>query len=117
MSLHFGATFAFQALKLRFSFHPLGRRRNTERAAKACDCANDRDRIALVSQVVNERLVDLDLVERESTQVTQARISSAEVVHRDADTEVAQLRENGYRHFSVLEQHSLRNLDFEPTAG
>ena len=64
--------------------------------------------------VADERLVDLDLVEREAAQIAQRRIAGAEIVHRDADAEVAQRVQGRERRAAVGEQHRFGDLEFEP---
>ena len=48
------------------------------------DRPDDCRRVLVMRQVANERLVDLDLVERKAAQIAQRGIAGAEIVHRDA---------------------------------
>src|SRR5712691_7548536 len=52
-------------------FDALGRGRNSQGAAKSSDGAHDRHRLGTAVQVANERLIDLDLVERKFPQIAQ----------------------------------------------
>ena len=68
----------------------------------------------IVRQLPHEGAIDLDLVEREGAQIAQARIAGAEIVHRDAHAEAAQLMQ--HREIGVVlgEQHRFGDLELEP---
>src|SRR3954447_22861991 len=82
ISLHSVATFVGQECKLLLSFNAFGDDRHLEPVAETNDGANDRGRLRVTADVDHEGAVDLDLVERKSLQITQGRITAAEIVHR-----------------------------------
>src|SRR5205814_9883327 len=59
------------------------------------------------------RAVDLDLVERERAEIAQGRIARAEIVHRNADAETAQLMQRAYGQVVRGKQHGLGDFQFE----
>ncbi|MNG37897.1 hypothetical protein D3C84_1253860 [compost metagenome] len=65
------ATLRRQPAHLLFRLNPLGRGLDHQAVGQVGNGADDRHRLAAVAHVVHERLVDLDPVERERTQVTQ----------------------------------------------
>ena len=81
---------------------------------EAGDGANDRLRVVALRHVAHERAVDLDLVEREAAQIGERRVAGAEVVHRDAHAEPAQLMQRRQRVGLVLQQHRFGDLEVEP---
>ena len=87
---------------------------HVEAVREAGDALDDRERALLVRDVLHERAVDLDLVEREAAQVAQAGVAGAEIVHREVDAERAQLMQGGERGRGVLHQHGLGDLEFQP---
>ena len=72
--------------------------------AKTGDRADDRLGVSLFAQALDERLVDLDLLEGEFTQIVERGIARAEVVERYADAEVLELLHCRQRSVVVLEQ-------------
>src|ERR1700680_4115499 len=93
ISLDFSATLVAKLEKLLLGLDAFGCRGDPERAAEPDDGTDDGNRVRLVIEVANERLVDLDLVEGKLSQVAEARIPGAEIVHRDAHAEFPQLME------------------------
>src|SRR4051812_10059063 len=86
-ALDFRAALCAQALELLNVLDAFRRRRHPEAQAEARDSPHDRDAVLAALELLHERAVDLDLVEREAAQVLQRRIPRAEIVHRDADAE------------------------------
>src|SRR5207244_13247092 len=78
------AAFGAQAAQLGFGFDAFGGDGDAEPLAEADDGTDDRLRVAIGIDFLHEGAVDLDLVERKTAQVTQARIAGAEIVHRAA---------------------------------
>ena len=68
---------------------------------------------AIRSLTLNERLVDLDLVERKTAQITQAGISRAEIVERDPDVHRPQLMQGLQRPLILIQQHAFGHLEFQ----
>jgi hypothetical protein len=63
ISLTFVAAFGLEAVKIIFSLTPLGGHDDTEARSAADDRARDRLRVDVGTEIVDERAVDLDLVE------------------------------------------------------
>jgi len=112
-ALAFVAALAAQAAQFGLGLDAFGGDRHAEAAAERDDRADDRLRIVIGIEVAHERLVDLDLVERERAQIAQRRVAGAEIVHRDAHASarsaccVAVL-------VALVEQQGLGDFDLEP---
>src|SRR6185312_6133240 len=65
-------------------------------------------------QVLQERLIDLDLVERKTVQIGETRIGGAEIVERDFHADLVELAQVGAGAPRVLQQRRLGDLDLEP---
>ena len=63
--------------------------------------------------VAHERFVDLDAVRREARDVRERRIAGAEVVERDAATELPQSLQRALAPSRVLDEQRLRDLDLD----
>src|SRR5437868_826432 len=87
VTLRLGAAFLAHAAELLSGLDTLGCRRDAKPASEPRNRPHDRDRIRVLAEIADERLIDLDLVERKLAQIAQARIAGAEVVHRDAHAE------------------------------
>src|SRR5260370_569674 len=70
------------------------------------------DEIAL-RQLVGERLVEVDDVDREPAQVAQGRVAGAEVVECDAQAEVAQPLQATDARLALPDEERLGDLDDE----
>ena len=68
-------------------------------------------------QLLDERAVDLDLVEREALQIAEARIAGAEIVERDADAHAAQRMEDRDHASRAFQEDRFGDLDLEPVRG
>src|SRR6185503_5995815 len=74
--------------------------------------ADDRD--ALVARGdVDERAVELDLVDREAAQAGQRRIAGAEIVEDDTEAVAAQLLEGLAAERAMLDEQALGDLELE----
>src|SRR5882757_10701936 len=71
------AAFGAQAAQFGFGLDALGGDGDAEPDAEADDRTHDRLRVGVRTEVAHERLVDLDLVERKTAQIAQARIAGA----------------------------------------
>ena len=69
--------------------------------------------MAIGLQVLDERAVDLDLVEAELLQIAEGRIAGAEIVHCDRDTQPAQPTQCGKRFVGLVQQDTFGDLDFQ----
>ena len=67
-----------------------------------------------LEHALRERLVDLDLVEREDGEVVDRGVSGAEIVEGERDAEVLQLPDRRQMSSLVFEQRRLRDLKFQP---
>src|ERR1700754_4976424 len=87
ISLRLVAKFVAQEMQLRVGLDAFRQHRQTEPAYKTKHRPyNGRGLIVGIDRL-NERTVDLDLVERKCAQVRERRIAGAEIVHGDANTE------------------------------
>src|SRR5579872_871049 len=83
IALHGVAALFGQETKLFLGFHAFGHDRHFQAMTEADDGANDRRRLRIAAEIHDEGAVDLDLVEGERLQITQRRVTAAEIVHRD----------------------------------
>jgi len=113
VTLPVGAAQFEQQRALLLGLDALGGGFDAEARAERRDRLDDHGRVAVTVDVLDEGTVDLDLVERERAQVAERRIAGAEVVHRDAHAERAQLVQHGDDHLVVLQQHRLGDLELE----
>src|SRR5450756_1444449 len=114
ITLAFVATLRRHQLHLLFRFDAFGDHDFVEASAEAGDGADDGAGIALVAEIADERLVDLDLIERELAQVVERGVAGAEVVERQADAEILHLLHRLQGAFVVLEQQTLGYLQLDP---
>src|ERR1019366_1722937 len=91
ITLAFVAILRTHKLHLLFRFNAFSDHGFVEASAETGDGANDRPGVALVSKIANERLVDLDLMERELAQVVERGVADAKIVERQADAEIVKL--------------------------
>src|SRR4051812_8060217 len=93
---------------------PLRDHAHAERAGHADDRLHDRVVAATVlAEVVHERAVDLELVERVATQVAERRVPGPEVVEQQPHAEPLERLQGLGRGGRLLEQHALRDLQPE----
>ena len=86
----------------------LGGRRHVQTAAQTNDRAHDGHGILVGTEIADEGPVNLDLVEGKTAQIAERGVAGAEVVHRDARAQHAQLVQGGQRSAAVYEQDGLR---------
>ncbi len=77
------------------------------------DGADDRTIPFVVWQAAHEGLIDLELVDRQILEVSQARISGAKIVNRQPDAQVRKRLQSLRGLLGVLQQHGFRQLQFE----
>src|SRR6266702_5782760 len=80
--------------------------RQIEGSGKLNDRCQDRDRLGTIDPV-DERLVDLDLVELKGGQIGQRRIANAEIVERNGDAELLQALQGLQILLAVGQEHAL----------
>src|SRR5262245_51825472 len=103
-----------QELKLLRGFHAFRRGLDVETAPEAGDRAHDRRAVGMRGHALDERLVDLDLVEREHLQIAHRRVADPEIVEDDRDAEVLDLVQDGKVLLALLDQHGLSDFELEP---
>src|SRR5215204_536368 len=79
------------------------------------DRAHDRRVVWIFANVRNERLVDLQRVDRKSLQVVERGVAGAEVINRDADSHQLQLVQLLDRLLRIFHDRTLSQLELEPT--
>jgi hypothetical protein len=92
VALHLGAAQGPHDVELRLGFDTFGGGRIAEAVAQGGDRPQDRQGAHRRRKLADEGAVDLDLVERESMQIGERRISRAEIIHRNADAHGATRR-------------------------
>src|SRR5580704_17852378 len=112
-ALRLHASLRAQNFKLLLGLDTFRRRDHAKARAEPGDGADDRDAIVFLAEFVDERAIDLDLVERETAQIAQRRITSAEVVHADFDAEIAHLVQRIENGAVVLQQDRFGYFQFE----
>src|SRR5579885_104059 len=80
VALRLRAALAAQEFKLGRRLDALGRGGDAEAAAEAGHGAHDGERIVARGDILDERAVDLDLVEWEASEIAERRIAGAEIV-------------------------------------
>src|SRR6185369_4228339 len=90
-SLHHVTLERGQILKLFLRLDTLGNHRQIERVAQVDDRAYDRRVVRILADVGDERLINLQRVDRKPLQIIERRVTRAEVVDRDADSHQLQL--------------------------
>ena len=74
----FLAAFVDEELQLRFGLNASGRHRHAEAFAERQNCPHDGPRRNVIRQAPDERLIELDLVERKRMQCGQGRIARSQ---------------------------------------
>src|ERR1051326_2739023 len=77
------------------------------------DGGDDGGAVRVGVDVADEGLVDLERVDREALEVGERRVAGAEVVERDADAELLQLREDPQRDLGRLHRRRLGDLQLQ----
>src|SRR6266849_7172238 len=113
-SLHFGTTLGRDLVELFSGFDAFGRGRHAHSVCERRDRSHDIERACVFRNVLYERTVNLDLVERKTLEIGERGISGAKIVHGDPDTECSQLVKPGKCRFPVVQQDSLGNFDLQP---
>src|SRR5712671_729123 len=83
--------FRFRHFELLFGLDALDYGGDPQAGGEARHRADDGAGIVALRHVAHELAVDLDLVEREASQVGERRVAGPDIVHRDPHAEIAQL--------------------------
>src|SRR5579862_230284 len=117
IALDLVAAFFLEEAQLLVGLDAFGDHRQAEALAEAEHGAHDRGRLLVRMDLLDERAVDLDPVERKGAQVRKRRVAGAEIVHRDLDAERLDLTQRRQRAVEVAHQRRFGDLDLEPLAG
>ncbi len=95
--------------------HTFGSSVHLEAFGEGHDGPDDR-RVAVVARsgTADEALVDLDLVERRFLEIAERRVTSPEIVEREAHSERLEVREGFVGGIVVGEEHAFGDLEFQP---
>ena len=113
ITLNLNAAFEVQTSHLLLSLNAFGGGDHAETHTKARDGADDSKAALVDEQVSDKRLINLDLVERETTKIANAGISGAEIIHRYTNAKVPQLIEDRDVAFRLLKQHGFSDFELE----
>src|SRR4051794_31391273 len=100
-------------IQLLLGFHALGGCYNPESVRESLDCVNRCGTVAALRRSLCERLVNLDLVEREAHEVAHRRIARSEIVKHDCYAKVLDLADRGKVRRVLLEQGRLGDLQLK----
>ena len=100
--------------KLGFGLDTLGDHVDAEAPPQPSHRGNDCCAFGIPRQFADERAVNLYLVESQFAQVAQARISSAEIIHDDADPSTLECLQYLAGDCKIADQCSLSDLGFKP---
>src|SRR6202044_2753108 len=112
-ALSFRALPGLQELQLIPGLYPLGDHAHVQAPAHIDDGADDAGVVRIAGYVADERLVDLQRIDRKPLHVAQARIARAEIVERNAHAESLQGAQDLGSRFPVLHHEGLGELELE----
>src|ERR1700680_4680500 len=107
------ATVPGQYLQLPESLNALRHHAKIQTPCERQNRAHDRLVRAAPVDLADEAAVDLDRVDRQPSQIAQARVSGAEVIDQDAHTVVAQVLKGSGVIFRILDECGFRDLECE----
>src|SRR6202035_3278477 len=113
--LSLGTPACLEARKLPGIFNAFGRRRQAEAARKPEDRLDDHLAFMVGVEAIDETAIDLDLVEMQLLQLSERRITGAEIIESDAHPRVPQLIDHLPRHLEIIHERALGDLKLEPT--
>src|SRR5882724_7600106 len=113
ITLNLNAAFEVQTSHLLLRLNTFGGGDHAKAHAKARDGADNSKASLVDEQVSDKRLIDLDLVERETTKIANAGIAGAEIIHRYTNAKVPQLIEDRDVAFRLLKQHGFSDFELE----
>src|ERR1700704_4301324 len=103
IALHLVTLFVLQELQFGVSLDAFRQHRQTKSASETEHGTDDGRGLIVGVDRLDERAVDLDLVERKRAQVRERRIAGTEIVHGDANTERLDLPQSGQRPVEVAD--------------
>ena len=105
VSLHFvDAVFGGEQIQLLLGLDALDNNLQAQLRAQPRHAAQQGHPALVVAKALQERLVDLHLVQRKAVQIAEARIGGAKIVQRDLHAELGQLAQVGAGSLRVLKQ-------------
>src|SRR6195256_7042116 len=113
ITLNLNAAFEVQTSHLLLSLNAFGGGDHAKAHAQARDGADNSKASLVDEQVSDKRLINLDLVERETTKIADAGIAGAEIIHRYTNAKVPQLIEDRDVAFRLLQQHGFSDFELE----
>src|SRR5207253_531606 len=111
----FKAAVLFEELELFLRLDALGDHANVQRLAHRDHGRNDCSVASSALDVVNERLIDFQSIDREPLQVIERGMSHAEIIDRDAHSEILEIEKNLGGQVRILHGGALGDLDFQET--
>jgi hypothetical protein len=99
---------------LALGLHALGGDGHVQRLAKPDNARHDGAGLRARAEGVDEGAVDLDLLDRETREIAQARIAGAEIVHGDRHAELIEARQRLHDRLGVLQKDAFGDLELEP---
>ncbi len=91
----------------------LGHRGETEAMAKTDHRSNDLPALSVAFHRAHEAGIDLELVERQGSKMSQARVARAKIVEREAHPQSLQLTKQRRRESKIADQRAFRDFEFE----
>ncbi len=107
------AAAALEEFELLFVLHPLGHDVEVELVAQVDHHSGDRRALRVDVDVAHEVLSDLERGDREALQVAHRRVARAEVVDRDAYSDVPELAERLENMLDVVHRDALGDLELK----
>ena len=104
VALHLIAAMPAQELRLLESLDALGNHLELQFARESDDGGADRTAVALGIQILDERTVDLQRIDRETAQIAQGRIAGTEVIDLQRQACGAEALHAGCRVIHVAQQ-------------
>ena len=102
-----------QAVQLLLQLDPFGDRLQLQRFAQRDHRARERRLRVASAHIVDERLVDLEDVDREALQVSERRVAGAEIVDRETNAERLERVQPLENRRALLHEHTLGDLEHE----
>src|SRR5579859_5723230 len=98
---------------LDFAFDAFASDAQIEGPGEGGDTADNGRVLSVVAQAVDERAVNFERVDRETLEVTQARIASAEVVNGQPDADGLQGAQSRVGRFGILHDDTFGDLELQ----
>ena len=108
--LHLVTPFLTEDSELRLQLHALSDNLQVQCVSHANDAAHEGDVFRVHRHFFDERLIDLQLMNRIFSERAQCRVSSAEIIDRYGDPEFCELAKHGVRLLGVPHDHALGDL-------